>query len=629
MCANRIGVMALYAERGIVDEATVYLAQEVKLLVKDLFVIINGNPNKDSIQNISRVTSHVFIRDNKGYDCGAYKYALEYVVGWENLEEYEELILLNDSCYGPIYSLEEVFANMSNKAYDFWGITEQQEIRRNKYSEKMIPYHIQSYFIVVRERMLKSREFRTYWENVKLTDIYELVVENFELTFTKFFNERGFSSGAYIDSGLFCKSKDETRAYVFFDSYRLIAECKCPLLKKKVFLFPEKEILASNAGETARNTIDYIESNTQYDVGFIWKNLIRKCDLFELKSVLHLSYISENSDVTYSLTKHESIIFIECQTNQMLEQSCVYIERLVRDIKVCVLLRGDRNKYSKDIVKHYKEKLNVEVIGDCGFNYSMQNGIFNYKYICIVRESKDISKDEMELLLKNAIYNKNHIGYIQNLFETNCYLGMLMVPQSYIGENFIDGFSNACTNGVWCRTSIFQHVDAQKIEKVDADDWKKGVIQSLKRDGYYIGEVYIQEYAETYLTNYSFILNELIRNVLLPQGVEEVCCLFKINMELIDFAQKYSKIYVYGAGKYGEKCLEYLEENNINVDGVIVSNGMKFEEYFQQYRIYEISELKLEDDIGIIIALNQKNTEVVKKLIEINGFENTIEFSKC
>lgn len=629
MCSNRIGIMALYAEDGKIDEATVFLAQEVKLLVKDLFIIINGNPNKDSIQNISRVTSHVFIRNNKGYDCGAYKYALEYVVGWKKLEEYEELILLNDSCYGPIYSLEEVFINMSNKTYDFWGITEQQEIRRNKYSEKMIPYHIQSYFIVVRERMLKSRAFRGYWDNVKLTDIYELVVENFELTFTKFFNDRGFSSGAYIDSEVFCKSKDEIRAYVFFDSYRLIAECKCPMLKKKVFLFPEKEILASNAGETARNTIDYIERNTQYNVGLIWKHLIRKCDLFELKSVLHLTYISENSDETYSLAKNESIIFIECQTNQMLEQSCVYIERLASDINVRIILKEDRSKYSKDVVQYYKEKINVEVIEGGRFDYSLDGIIFNYKYICILREHADASKDEIELILQNAIYNKNHISYIQNLFETNSYLGMLMVPRSYFGGDFIDGFSDICTNGVWCRTSIFQHVVEHKIEKTDVDDWSKKVIHNLKREGYCIGEIYTQEYAETYLTNYSLILNELIRNVLLPQGVEEVCCLFKINMGLIDFAQKYSKIYVYGAGKYGEKCLDYLEENNINVDGVVVSNGMKFENYFHQYKIYEISELKIEDDIGIIVALNKKNSEVVKRLIKINGFENIIEFSKC
>lgn len=289
-----IAIFVAVATGGNIDPYVFYLAKKIKEVVETLAITINGVPAKSDVDELEKYSDMVFIRDNVGFDCGAYKDTLETYIGWEKIVDYEELLLLNDSCFGPIYPLSDVFETMDKRKLDFWGITEQTPIRSGRYSKEVLPYHIQTYFLVVRKRILKDAAFWKFWRDVKLSNEYGETVANFELKFTQYFNHLGYLSGAYIDCGAFCKSIDETEAYVFMDSYRLISEHKCPFLKKKVFFFPQEKILSSNAGETAYKSLKYVQEHTQYDEGLIWNYLVKKCDINDLRTVLHLNYCLSN-----------------------------------------------------------------------------------------------------------------------------------------------------------------------------------------------------------------------------------------------------------------------------------------------------------------------------------------------
>ena len=599
MDIKRLGIIAIFCSDGKIEPATRYLISSIANVVEDFGVIINGIPNEDVLEEVKCVTKNVHARENTGYDSGAFKYAMNEILGWNEIYKYQELVLVNDSCFGPIYSLENMFYEMADRNCDFWGVTDQPEIKRGRFSDSLIPYHIQSYFIVIRERMLKSQEFMDFWKQIKLADVYELAVDNFELAFTEYFRQRGYKADAYIDGREFCKSVEETQAYVFFDSFRLIKEYKCPLLKRKVFLFPEQDILASNAGETARKTLEYIEKETAYDVDLIWDYLIKKSDLYELKSILHLVYICSKKMLRCEKELDDPIGIIVFACSDEMENRCKeYAKELGEKFHLHVISQKEEKEVSEALYKRALE---------------------NYKYVCVICEEEKIHEERakemyVRTLLEHAIGSYVYVRNVLELFRENKRLGILALPKPFIPAHFIGSFENDLRNGFWARTASLQGTG--------------DIVCTVKENGYYMGEVFTEEDASVFVTDYAYTLNDLIRNFVLEHGVEEFRYLFCINKDLMAFTCKYEKIYVYGAGEYGAHCIQFLEENRILIQGVIVSEGMKRGDSFLSFPVYEFPEIERKEDLGIIVALNEKNTQSVIEMLQTQGFINYISFSE-
>lgn len=645
MKCNRVGVMVLFAEEGVIDSADLYLAKSISEVVKDLYIVINGSPLEHAVSLIKNISENVYVRENIGYDCGAYKYALENVIGWDTIRKYDELLLINDSCYGPIYPWKDVFEEMADKPYDFWGITESPEIKRGRFTEAMIPYHVQSYFIVIRNKLLKSSDFSRFWESIKLSNAYEQVVNNFELTFSQHFNHLGYTSGAYIDSQAFCSSIEETQAYIFFDSYRLVSEYRCPLIKKKVFLFPKEFVLASNAGETARKTLDYIEKETAYDADMIWEHLIRKSDVLELKDTLHLDYIcsKEIEETSECIQPNDIAVIINLHSCNSIDKCCHYAEKINSIIKVYIILDSGWNT---DVKKKLTNKTNIEIIEKDAEHSISYHELYQYierkyEYVCIIDDTERIpaaeaSESYTNVLWENSVGNEIFIKNVWNLFKENPRLGFLTVPLSYMADFFVKnlGYNEKdkpvlrTANAFWCRTCILEPLETLSDNHSNQNCWFQDVPYWAKDRGYYSGQIMTEEYASLYITNYQYMLHGIIKNVLLGQGVEEFRSLFKINEKVLQFARNFKKIYIYGAGEGGYHCINYLEENGLTAAGFIVSDGLRYNEEFLNYPVYELSEIDLFDDIGIIVALNKRNASEVMGNFENTGFNNIIIFSE-
>lgn len=48
-------------------------------------------------------------------------------------------------------------------------------------------------------------------------------------------------------------------------------------------------------GEIAAKTMEHIENETEFDADLIWKDLIKRRDINQLKTILHLNYICRSS----------------------------------------------------------------------------------------------------------------------------------------------------------------------------------------------------------------------------------------------------------------------------------------------------------------------------------------------
>lgn len=167
----------------IVFTSNSYLSKEEKNLLKKKYCNI------------------VLIRENKGFDFGAWKYAINFL-GFKKIKNYDCLVIMNDTCFGPLFDIGEVFKIMEEKPVDFWGITNHRKTPDGMPgTNDPIPEHIQSYFICFNKKVISSKIFQKFWLTVDeyLTDVNK-VIQNYETKVTKLLKKEGFAYDVWIET---------------------------------------------------------------------------------------------------------------------------------------------------------------------------------------------------------------------------------------------------------------------------------------------------------------------------------------------------------------------------------------------------------------------------------------------
>jgi len=156
----------------------------------------------------------VAVRHNEGYDFGSWKAALQ--LCWPWIEAAPRLILTNDSCYGPIFPLDELFERLGRSQADVVGLTE---------STLMRP-HLQSFFIAYSRRLLRAPIFRAFWDNVGVWADKRQIVRAYEIGWSALLQQLGYSSEALY------MSRYGNLAHTHWRE--LIEECRFPFIKKEL-----------------------------------------------------------------------------------------------------------------------------------------------------------------------------------------------------------------------------------------------------------------------------------------------------------------------------------------------------------------------------------------------------------
>ncbi|TRW25514.1 hypothetical protein FL857_06815 [Criibacterium bergeronii] len=607
---NRIAIIVVVGDKDFLDEYIIYLIRGVGKFTSKTIVTVNGTLPQDALRMIKEVADTVIVRKNLGYDCGAYKDSIEKYIGWDEIYKYDELLLINDSCFGPIYDLSELFDKMNTLNLDFWGITQQPPIKRYKFSSKTLPYHVQSYFMNINSKMLHSPDFKEYWRKVIPADDYYNAVANFELTFTKFFNERGYKSGAYIDSIELCPTEDENLAYIFMNSYRLISEFMCPFLKKKVFSYRQDVILSANSGETAKKTLDYIENHTSYDVNLIWKCLIKNNSLEKIKENLHLdSFITDDS------AGYGSAYIIIFLRNQSLQEPLISLIEQLKSKRNFILVGNT------DVVDLYQCRIGNEaeyLFYENAESITALIDKLNHSDVVCLTDDNSVSSSEVWNISKRNIFD---------VFSENKHIGFFNIPRNYNDTNFFEHFEDSCNiNQLIIRSKLFtKALEDGKFLNI-LYDWycfkmtdKYGLgnryKKIAKRNVYCYGDVSIIEQAEKIIGDYHFMLKEYIGKYIIPIGIQEIKNVRKVNQYLIDFCTGKKRIFIYGSGEIGRECSRYLISHGIVANGFIVSDGMREEHRLFNLTINELSEIDFDKKDGVVIATDSVfYNEIIKNL---------------
>lgn len=437
---NRICIFFFYDQDGIVDDYVYIYLREIKKFVSRLCVVINGKLSHEGNIGLSSIADDLLIRDNTGYDSAAYKFALEFY-GYNEISKYKEAILCNFTCYGPIFPFSEMFSEMEKKECDFWGI--QRYPRRDNclidsiQKTPYVPEHIMSYFICIRQRMLKSTSFKYYWDTLQIAKNYNQAVCVNELRFTDYFESRGFKSAVLMPPSTVQYFSENTST---FAPLTLLQE-RCPLLKRRVFSSNYGLYLLLGDSSEPRKVLNFIKNNTTYDVNLIIKNLIRTTPGSLLKRTLHLNYFLSNniSEIDINLiSKQKVALILYSYYDDRLEYAYSYLKNLPNWVDIYIYVTTEESlKLSKEIFSRLKNRVTINIKQNKGqlasaVLVSARQVFDDYDIVCVTQTKKtsqladSYSSDQFSNhCWNNVLFSEGYVLNLLNCFIKDKYLGYL------------------------------------------------------------------------------------------------------------------------------------------------------------------------------------------------------------
>lgn len=255
---NRLLIFVHYNIYNSVSDYIFYMLKEMKPLFKRVVFISNSPIPQEKYYKIKEYANKIIQRPNKGFDFGAWRDGL-LSVGWDNLNEYDSITLMNDTCFGPIFSMKEVYGKMEKMGVDFWGITLHRSTKKGMPGNNApVPEHIQSYFMVFNKKVCMSAVFKNFWNNIVDYDDVNKVIQHYETQLTKYLNNNGFTYKVYIKNINNLKNPNIS----FYYPDKLLKEGS-PFVKIKSF----------NRNNNCKSVINSIKKLSDYPIELIYKHL--------------------------------------------------------------------------------------------------------------------------------------------------------------------------------------------------------------------------------------------------------------------------------------------------------------------------------------------------------------------
>lgn len=543
---RRCGIFLFFDKDGIVDDYIVFMLKEMKKQMEYLLVVCNGFVSTEGMKKLSNVANDVLYRANLGLDVGGYRDGLFYL-GFKELEKYDELVLFNYTFIGPLSTFDKMFEEMNKKDVDFWGITKHHMMDKNQNPVVGIRYgympeHLQSHFFALRSSLFLSYQYKDFMINMINPKNYNESICGYEVIFTKYFADLGFSWDVYCNTDVY-------REYVFnpmmFRAKEMIRDLRCPIIKRRAFFTDYMDVLLNTCGETSVEAFEYIRNNTEYKEELIWDNILRLENLRDVHRLMHFNYIlPKNISINQKRnTQYAMWIIINSLDNlwwymdylEEIKGTDIYVvgtEEIIQNAKKSIQIEN------VTFISSSEEKLYFDLL------LTVAKYVIKYEYICVLNMHAWNAEKNVGFDLSTEYQSwENMIGsrmYIQNIVDTftqNPRLGMI-IPPSPVHGNWFDKMNDGwmgyfdkvvetlnklnisvnvkknseplfpVSGCFWIRTRVLKTFE--KINRENIFDQITLLLLPLivQNQRYYTGVAYTEEYAAIETTNQDYMLRE-------------------------------------------------------------------------------------------------------------------------
>ena len=452
---NRIAFFIYYERQGVVADYVTYYVKKLAEITSKTVFIVNGKISNDGLKKIRFIPNVVvYQRENRGLDFGAWKEAF-LKESWNELERYDELILANCSSYGPLFPLKDVFKKMETSACDFWGMTKHPatgaEIIQGR-PDSRINEHIQSYFLVFNEKVIKSELFQNWWNNLREYSDYAQEIAYHENQLTKYLIDGGFVSGTVADTEKYF-SRNSPFNMTFCFAPELISSDHLPFIKRKIFTNDDYVWNRCGEGFGPQDVIDEIRK-TDYPIEYIWDDVLREQKLSVLKDALALTFIPTSHKSEKQRSNHKVALVCYGYYPDLAGYMCGFIANMPDYADILIL------SSRQETLEVYKKEIAARnlVFGNVRFELKPNRGrdissllvaaapfLQKYEAFCFIHDKKSkqvpytFSRDFMRRCAVCCLDSKDYVkDLIDELFsDTRC--GVLMPPIPYFADYFTPG----------------------------------------------------------------------------------------------------------------------------------------------------------------------------------------------
>lgn len=179
---GEVALFVSYSPGGRLQPHVKYYVEHLEREGVSVLLVVNHDDGVAEVDDLVSMVDGLYLRDNRGYDFAAWAHLLRL---HPELYSSQRLYLINDSVFGPTNgeAFSAVLRGVRESKSDIVGLTESQERG----------WHLQSYFLAIRQPALSSAKFKHFMSDVVAYDDKEDVIAQYELQLTKALTSSGFS----------------------------------------------------------------------------------------------------------------------------------------------------------------------------------------------------------------------------------------------------------------------------------------------------------------------------------------------------------------------------------------------------------------------------------------------------
>lgn len=249
---KRFLIFIHYNPKSSLDKYVIFWLKELRKVFEHIHIVSNSPLSSLHLNKIADLYDQYTERENVGFDFAATRDVL-FSLDRNILDEFDWLTVMNDTCFGPLFSLENVLKKMEASGADFWSMTDHQDYYEEQGNKlEFYPYHLQSYFLSFNKTVFTDSSFWNFWKNIQDTNSVHDVVRRYEIGLTQTLLRAGFQADALVNTS---KQQVNNPNLTIHNRLELFNK-ELPTIKIKSYLF--KEWYSNfNINSLIKNNSDY------------------------------------------------------------------------------------------------------------------------------------------------------------------------------------------------------------------------------------------------------------------------------------------------------------------------------------------------------------------------------------
>lgn len=634
---KKIGILALKVELTRLENYGRYFCEKMSEEL-DSFMIIcsekSSNIVKENLQKYGKVELLDF--DGKSYISEIFKDILMKLLEQNELKEYEELVLMSDTLYGPIYPVNVMFQEMDRRNTLLWGIFKHSGMME---FNRTTPQFLDEQFVVIKKELFLSAAFKNFlFANENIGSYME---------------KQGYSWETYVNYSCFGVENFENYYAHNVYEYSLLKDVHVPFIEREIFNFGGETQAYFGKAEQPELALEYIKQETNYNVEFIWDDILKNNNLRNIYETLHLNRIVDKNCLEGKKKSGAKIaLFLHLFYEDLFEVCISYIANMPKDADVYITINTEEKK--KKVINLVKNmslqcSVNVIIVLDRGRELgallvACRKYLMKYDYVCHVQDKRSshihrpVAESHMRNFFESTIASKIYVENILLLFEREAHLGCLIPNQLVLGGmgkvdiffgEWAADFDNTkkLLQKIGTRIPVSQELQpfvfgtvgwfrTKAVEPIFTYQWKyedfeeepleldgctahaieRAVPYIAQGQGYYTATIMEKQDAQRQMSGFEL----LYRNRWYASDVAEKILVRRLRL----FAEKYQKIVLYGAGRIAGKLSECMEKNGILFAYYIVKSMNGNPEKLNGHKVMVLDEsLKELSGAGWVIAV--------------------------